>query len=101
MAAEVLVTSDDNDDRFARKLSKFLKSQNNEDVNDDKPKVKEADSIKIPAFPTSECYRNWRIKTREAVVAASTRRAESVTPATSNAAASIRPSSPPSFCGHL
>ena len=39
---------------------------------DDKPKVKEADTIKIPAFPLAETYRNWRIKTREAVVAAST-----------------------------
>ena len=40
--------------------------------HDDKPKVKEADTIKIPAFPLAETYRNWRIKTREAVVAAST-----------------------------
>ena len=43
-----------------------------EPKSDDKPKVKEADSIKIPAFPLAETYRNWRIKTREAVVAAST-----------------------------
>jgi len=40
--------------------------------SDDKPKVKEADTIKVPAFPLAETYRNWRIKTREAVVAAST-----------------------------
>ena len=40
--------------------------------NDDRPKVKEADSIKIPAFHLAETYRNWRIKTHEAVVAAST-----------------------------
>lgn len=39
---------------------------------DDKPKVKEADTIKIPAFPLAETYHNWRIKTREGVVAAST-----------------------------
>ena len=39
---------------------------------DDKPKVKEADTIKIPAFPLAETYRNWRIKTREAAGAAST-----------------------------
>jgi len=38
----------------------------------DKPKVKEADTIKVPAFPLAETYRNWRIKTREAVVAAAT-----------------------------
>ena len=40
--------------------------------SDDKPKVKEADTIKIPAFPLAETYRNWRIKTREAVAAAPT-----------------------------
>ena len=43
-----------------------------ESKSDDKPKLKEADSIKIPAFPLAETYRNWRIKAREAVVAAST-----------------------------
>ena len=64
--------SDDSDDRFAKRLRKFLRSREDEDKHDDKPKVKEADSIKIPAFPTPESYRNWRIKTREAVVAAST-----------------------------
>ena len=66
--------SDDSDDRFAKRLKKFLRSRDDEDKHDDKPKVKEADSIKIPAFPTPESYyRNWRIKTREAVVAASTK----------------------------
>ena len=43
-----------------------------EPKTDDKPKVKEADAIKIPAFPFAETYRNWGIKTREALVAAST-----------------------------
>ena len=43
-----------------------------ESKSDDKPKVRGADSIKVPAFPLAETYRNWRIKTREAVVAAST-----------------------------
>ena len=42
-----------------------------EPKSDDKPRVKEADTVKIPAFPLAETYRNWRIKTREAVVAAS------------------------------
>ena len=54
-------------------MKKFLRSRDDEDRHDDRPKVKEADSIKIPAFPTPESYRNWRIKTREAVVAASTK----------------------------
>ena len=35
-------------------------------------KVKEADTIKVPAFPHAESYRNWRIRTRDAVVSAST-----------------------------
>ena len=39
---------------------------------DDKPKVKEADTIKLPAIPGPETHRNWRIKTREAIVAAAT-----------------------------
>ena len=38
----------------------------------DKNKVKEADTIKVPAFPHAESYRNWRIRTREAVMSAST-----------------------------
>ena len=37
-----------------------------------KPKVKEADTIKLPAIPGPETYRNWRIKTRDFIVAAST-----------------------------
>ena len=65
--------SEDSDDKFARKLKKFLKSSREPDEHDDKPKVKEADTVKVPAFPTPESYRNWRIKTREAVVAASTK----------------------------
>ena len=40
--------------------------------SDDKPKVKEADTIKLPAIPGLQTYRNWRIKTSEAIVAAST-----------------------------
>ncbi len=46
--------SDDSDDRFAKRLKKFLRSRDDEDRHDDKPKVKEAHSIKIPAFPTPE-----------------------------------------------
>ena len=64
---------DDDDEKFRRRIIKFLGGYIDQ-KHDDKPKVKEADSIKIPvpAFPLAETYRNWRIKTREAVVAAST-----------------------------
>ena len=65
--------SEDSDDKFARKLKKFLRSSRESEGGDDKSKVKEADTVKVPAFPTLESYRNWRIKTREAVVAASTK----------------------------
>ena len=62
---------EDDDEKFRRRMIKFLGGFI-EQKHDDKPKVKEADTIKIPAFPLAETYRNWRIKTREAVVAAST-----------------------------
>ena len=35
--------------------------------------MKEAEKIVFPAFPNPENYRNWRLKAREAVVAASDR----------------------------
>ena len=62
---------DDDDEKFRRRMIKFLGGYI-DPRHEDKPKVKEADTIKIPAFPLAETYRNWRIKTREAVVAAST-----------------------------
>ena len=36
-----------------------------------KPKVKEAEKVVFPKFPKPEQYRNWRIRVREAIVAAS------------------------------
>ena len=47
--------------------SGFLKGK----PEDDKPKVKEAESIKLPDFPNPETYRSWKAATREAVRAAS------------------------------
>eukprot|EP00435_Cladocopium_sp_Y103_P004154 s3956_g1.t1 len=64
--------SDDSDEKFVRRMRKFLGGGFNMGNSDDKPKVKEADTIKLPAIPGPETYRNWRIKTREAIVAAST-----------------------------
>eukprot|EP00435_Cladocopium_sp_Y103_P015395 s2424_g3.t1 len=63
--------SEDSDEKFRRRMIKFL-GGNFELKSDEKPKIKEADTIKIPRFPLAETYRSWRIKTREAVVAAST-----------------------------
>ena len=64
--------SDDSDEKFVRRMKKFLGGGFNQSGQDEKPKVKEADTIKLPAIPGPETYRNWRIKTREAIVAAST-----------------------------
>eukprot|EP00435_Cladocopium_sp_Y103_P058024 s217_g20.t1 len=64
--------SDDSDEKFVRRMKKFLGGGFNTGNSDDKPKVKEADTIKLPAIPGPETYRNWRIKTREAIAAAST-----------------------------
>ena len=50
-----------------------MKSPRDTEGSYDKSEVKEADTVKVPAFPTPESYRNWRVKTREAVVAASTK----------------------------
>ena len=57
-----------------KKLNKILGKQASAvDADHDKPKVKEAERIIIPCFPLPESYRNWRIKVREAVCAASDR----------------------------
>eukprot|EP00435_Cladocopium_sp_Y103_P039277 s251_g10.t1 len=64
--------SDDSDEKFVRRMRKFLGGGFNVANSDDKPKVKEADTIKLPAISGPETFRNWRIKTREAIVAAST-----------------------------
>ena len=39
--------------------------------DEEKPKVKEAESIKLPEFPKPETYRSWKTATREAIRAAS------------------------------
>ena len=39
--------------------------------DDDKPRVKEAETIRLPDFPNPESYRSWKIAVREAVRAAS------------------------------
>ena len=42
-------------------------------AREEKPKVKEAESIKLPDFPNPETYHSWKIATRQAVRAASDR----------------------------
>ena len=59
-------------------LMKVVKNKKDKDDDDDdketsknKPKVKEAEKVVFPKFPKPEQYRNWRIRVREAIVAAS------------------------------
>ena len=40
-------------------------------TDDDKPKAKEAETVKLPDFPNPETYRSWKTAVREAVRAAS------------------------------
>ena len=64
------------DKKAVKKLLKALSgaaSSSKGDQDSDKPRVKEAEKIVFPAFPNPENYRNWRLKEREAVVAASDR----------------------------
>ena len=62
---------EDEDDRnFIRRMRVLFGNPTSHDS--DMSKVKEADTIKVPAFPHAESYRNWRIRTREAVMSAST-----------------------------
>ena len=42
--------SDDSDEKFVRRMKKFLGGGFNQSGNDEKPKVKEADTIKLPAI---------------------------------------------------
>ena len=53
---------------FARRIKRELrKSQSSSS------KAKESDRVMIPKFPQPENYRNWRIKVRDAVIAASSK----------------------------
>ncbi|CAE7507155.1 CPK12, partial [Symbiodinium sp. CCMP2456] len=54
-------------------LVEALKSAIQKPGDDDKPKAKEAETVKLPDFPNPETYRSWKITVREAVRAASDR----------------------------
>ena len=64
------------DKKAVKKLIKALTgaaSSSKDDPESDKPRVKETEKIVSPALPHTESYRNWRLRAREAVVAASDR----------------------------
>ena len=70
--------SDDSNDsssessRLARIIRKELKKQQRKSKDKDhESKAKEADKILIPKFPTPEKYRDWKIKVRDNIAAAS------------------------------
>ncbi|OLQ11620.1 hypothetical protein AK812_SmicGene4496 [Symbiodinium microadriaticum] len=54
-------------------LVSALKAAIGKKDDDDKPRVKEAEVIRLPGFPNPESYRSWKISVREAVRAASDR----------------------------
>ena len=47
-----------------------FKGEKSKPIEEEKPKVKEAESIKLPEFPKPETYRSWKTATREAIRAA-------------------------------
>ena len=59
-------SSSDSESSFARKVKRALeRSRTTEN------KAKESDRILVPKFPQPENYRNWRIRVRDAIIAAS------------------------------
>ena len=58
----------DSESSFARKVKKALERSRASDN-----KAKESDRILVPKFPQPENYRNWRIRVRDAVIAASSK----------------------------
>ena len=52
-------------------LASLENLKGNKSEGDSKPKVKEAEVIKLPEFPTPESYRSWKTAVREKIRAAS------------------------------
>ena len=59
-------SSSDSESSFARKAKRALERSRTTDH-----KAKESDRILVPRFPQPENYRNWRIRVRDAIIAAS------------------------------
>ena len=59
-------SSSDSERSFTRKVKKALERSRTSDT-----KAKESDRILVPKFPQPENYRNWRIRVRDAIIAAS------------------------------
>ena len=59
-------SSSDSESSFARKVKRALERSRTTDH-----KAKESDRILVPKFPQPENYRNWRIRVRDAIIAAS------------------------------
>ena len=59
-------SSSDSESSFTRKVKKALERSRTSDT-----KAKESDRVLVPKFPQPENYRNWRIRVRDAIIAAS------------------------------
>ena len=55
------------------KIRKMIKKQLRKSNKPDSSRTKEADRVIVPKFPNPEAYRNWRIRVRDAVTAASSK----------------------------
>ena len=62
-------SSSSSESSFARKVRKAVVKSQSSSTN----KAKESDRILVPKFPQPENYRNWRIRVRDAVIAASSK----------------------------
>ena len=61
-------TTSDSESSFARKVKKALEESRVSETN-----AKEPDQVLVPKFPQPENYRNWRIRVRDDVIAASSK----------------------------
>ena len=61
-------TTSDSESSFARKVKKALEESRVSETN-----AKEPDRVLVPKFPQPENYRNWRIRVRDDVIAASSK----------------------------
>jgi len=66
LSSSPTTSSSDSESSSARKVRRALEQSRSSDT-----KAKESDRVLVPKFPQPENYRNWRIRVRDAVIAAS------------------------------
>ena len=71
MMRKTSLHDDDGDGDDGKLLAVLKKLLSKKGKDKETTKSKEADHIKLPPFPQPENYRNWKIKVRDAIMAAS------------------------------